>query len=165
MYLLDNVLLKNEFFELQPQGDRDHTKDFTNTIQSLPEKADTSFELSQDIKVMIRDIREKFIVARPLISDNYVACTDKSLEGIEDILCMVSLQLGVVFFSFSFYLSFFFSLAFVTVNTFQSYGDRANAFCCFTNQYYGIRKTMICIPQKPHFYIAKLGYTGVHIFF
>ena len=102
MYLLDNVSVKKEFFALQ--GERNDTKEFTNKIQSFPEKADTSSELSQDIQAMIRGIREKFIVARPLISATYVACTDKTLEGIEDILCMVSLQLGVVFF----FLSFFF---------------------------------------------------------
>ena len=88
MYFLDNVSVRKEFFALQ--GKRNDTKEFTNKIQSFPEKSDTSFELSQDINVMIRDIREKFIAERPLISSAYVACTDKTVEGIEDILCMVS---------------------------------------------------------------------------
>ena len=51
-----------------------------------------SYEVTKDIDLMIKEIKEKFVLTRPLISSHNVSCSykTKSVDSIEDLLCMVS---------------------------------------------------------------------------
>ena len=94
-FLLYNVSLKKVFLESETNNSSDKNKgaitEFANAIDIFSGKGEGSHKVTDDIDIMIKEIREKFVVTKPLVSSYNIPCSNRTrpVDNIEDLLCMV----------------------------------------------------------------------------